>query len=542
MANPGLRASSQGPAEITPRRMVAGTLSSLINRLVGLSLAFFVLPLVINAAGAEEYGLWAVMGATVTYFGLLDCGIGSGFIKYLAEFLEFRHHATVRQVMAFGLLFYLGLGVVLLPLAIVGGPHIVAWLQVNGRYEVLASHLLLLAVAYFLLQNALGILNAFIVAMQRTDVAAWIDTIGQIVYAASVVILLHLQYKVLAIPYALFAALLGVTVIRLVLVCRLFGWPFGNPLRLDGHLVKRLFGFGLWTQISMLTAVINLETDRIILGAFVSLTSVTYYELGNRLAQLSRNLPLTLLGPILPAASAIDGRKDDRQLNRIYIRATRYLALATGAIAGLLVAAGPQIVRVWMGREYPWVTAIMAALLLTYAVNNLTGVGTTVVRAVGLPHVETYYAVLAAVVNVVATIVLTPLFGLMGVIAGTLIGSVVGSVYFLWLFHKLRGLGWTEVMGEWLWRLVAGVAIVGAGIWLFCNHVLAPWWFTARPRGMAALIVIGLTYAGVLWAALRALRFWDDDDLALIGRLAPEWLSAWIGAPIGRTKKGSLCA
>jgi len=501
--------------------MAAGTLSSLINRLIGLSLAFFVLPLVIHAAGTEEYGLWAVMGATVTYFGLLDCGIGAGFIKYLAEFLEYREARKIRQIMTFGLLFYLGLGALLLPLAALSGPHIVGWLKVAPRNEALATLLLLLAVAYFVTQNALGILYAFIVAMQRSDVAAWIDTFGQVVYATAVVILLHMHLQILAVPMGLFAALFCVTLVRLVVVCRMFGWPFGNPLSLDGELVRRLFGFGLWTQISMLTAVINLETDRIILGAFVSLTSVTYYELANRLALLSRNLPLTLLGPILPAASAIDGRKDDRQLNRMYIRATRYLALGTGAIAGLLVGAGPQIVRVWMGRDYPWVTAIMAALLLTYGINNLTGVGTTVVRAVGQPHVETYYAVLGAVVNVAATIVLTPIFGLMGVIAGTLIGSTVGSIYFLWLFHKLRGLSWTEVMSEWLWRLVAAIAIAGAGIWIICNHALTPWWFAARPRGMAALIAIGVFYAGALWVVLWALRFWDRDDLDLLQRLLP---------------------
>ena len=237
---------------------------------------------------------------------------------------------------------------------------------------------------------------------------------------------------------------------------RVFGNPWSNFLRLERQLVKRVFKFGFWMQINALTAVINLETDRIILGTFVSVVSAGYYELGNKLAALARILPATLLAPLLPAASAFDGRQDGSQLNRMYVRGTRYLALTTFVLSGFLIGAGPQILQVWMGRSYPYVTIVMAALLVSFAVNNMTGVGTTIVRATAQPYYETYYAVVGAVINIAATLVLTPIFGLMGVVMGTVIGQVCGSLYFLWLFHRLRGLDWRSTMIEWLWRLTLG--------------------------------------------------------------------------------------
>ena len=384
------------PARITSRRLMAGTLSTLVTRLFALSLAFFLTPLVVHSIGLEAYGLWAILGSAVNYFALLDFGVGSSFVKYLAEFLERREHDNVRGVMTFGFLFYLVMGLVFLPLVHLIGPHILSYLRLDPRYNSAANELLLLVVTYFILSNALGIFGAFIVAMQRTEIAGLIDTCYQVVYGVSLVLLLHFHYGIYALPYAIFCALGCTALIRIVLVYRMFGNPWINPFRLEHQLLKRVFRFGFWMQINALTAVINLETDRIILGTFVNVISAGYYELGSKLAALGRILPSTLLAPLLPAASAIDGRQDGDRLNAVYVRGTRYLALATFIIAGFLIGAGEQILRVWMGHSYPYVTIVMGALLMSYAINNLTGVGTTIVRATAQPHYETYYAVVGS--------------------------------------------------------------------------------------------------------------------------------------------------
>ena len=513
--------SRSAPAEITSRRLMAGTLSTLLTRLFALSLAFFLTPLVVHSIGLEAYGLWAILGSAVNYFALLDFGVGSSFVKYLAEFLERREHDRVREVMTFGCLFYLAMGVVFLPVVHFVGPHILSYLRLDPGYSSAANELLLLVVAYFVLSNALGIFGSFIVAMQRTDIAGLIDTCYLIVYGVSLVLLLHLHYGVYALAYAIFCALGCTSIVRIALVYRMFGNPWSNPLRLERHLLGRVFRFGLWMQINALTAVINLETDRIILGTFVSVVSAGYYELGSKLAALGRILPSTLLAPLLPAASAFDGRQDSDRLNTVYVRGTRYLALATFVIAGFLIGAGAQVLQVWMGRSYPYVTLVMGALLISYAINNLTGVGTTIVRATAQPYYETYYSVVGAVINVAATLILTPIFGLMGVVGGTVIGNVCGSLYFLWLFHRVRGLGWRSTLIEWLWRLALGTFIASCILWSMCR--LTPQiWFASRAEGLVTLALLGATYVAVECISLWILGFWRAADLDLIAELAPK--------------------
>lgn len=516
------------PAKITSRRMLAGTVSTLVGRIFALSLSFFLTPLILRSIGVEAYGLWAISGAAVNYFALLDCGVGSSFVKYLAEFLERREHHNVRQVMTFGFLFYVAFGLVVLPAVRLLGPHFVSYLRLNPNYMAAANDLLLLAVAYFVISNALGIFGAFIAAMQRTELVGAIDSCFQIIYGISLIALLRYHYGVYALPYAIFCALGLTAIIRIAFVCRTFGNPWCSPFSFERELLKRVFTFGFWMQINGLTAVINLETDRIILGTFVSVASAGYYELGNKLASLARILPATLIAPLFPAAAALDGRQENDRLNGVYVRGTRYLSLITFVVAGFLIGAGPQILKLWIGRDFPYVTVVMAALLISFAINNLTGVGTMIVRATAQPYYETYYAVSCAVVNVLATLVLTPIFGLMGVVIGTVIGTVSGSLFFLWLFHKVRGLGWRSALISWLWRLTLGTVAASTTLWFACCSI-PPTWFASRSDGAVAMIFMGIIYLAVAAVWLWLVGFWTREDLDLIDELAPSPLAGRLG-------------
>jgi peptidoglycan biosynthesis protein MviN/MurJ (putative lipid II flippase) len=170
----------------------------------------------------------------------------------------------------------------------------------------------------------------------------------------------------------------------------------------------------------------------------------------------------------------------------------------------------------------------MAALLVSFAINNLTGVGTMIVRATGQPYYETYYAVFSAVVNIVATLILTPIFGLMGVVGGTVIGYFCGSFFFLWLFHKVRGLGWRSTMIEWLQRLMMGTIASSFALWCTCRLCPATW-FSSRAVGAVVLVLLGAAYVIVSFCCLWFLGFWRSDDLALIQELAPNLIAAQVG-------------
>jgi O-antigen/teichoic acid export membrane protein len=506
------------PVQVTARQIAINTLCSSIAQVGRLLVGFLLLPFLIRSLGSEVYGLWAVVGSIVGYVGLLDLGVGAGFVKFLSEYIERGEKAWVRQVMTFGLVFYLALGLLLVPVVYLGTPHILAMLKLAPGYRSTATNLATLILGYFFLSSALGVNRAMIGAFQRVDLTSLLDLAGRGIYAVSAVALIDRGYGVYALPYAMFIGLGVVTAAQVWLVYRLFGNPWSSLLHWNATVIRRLFAFGGWMQISAMSALVAIETDRIIVGAFVGMASVTWFEVGNRLALLTR-LPLFLLGALLPAAAAIDARGEGGRLDAMYVRGTRYLAVMSLAVCGFLVGAGRQIERVWMRQEYPHVTVVMTMLALSYTVNNLTGVGTVVVRAIGRPRYETYYAMLSAILKVLFTLVLGLRWGMVGVVVGTAIGSILGSLYFFRVYHSLRHLHVWPSIGYWLWRLGCAVIAASALLWITCNSLIASEVFASRLRGGATLALLGPGYLGTLIVLLWAVRFWDRDDKSLLQRI-----------------------
>ena len=300
---------------------------------------------------------------------------------------------------------------------------------------------------------------------------------------------------------------------------RLIGRVFGNPFALERPVRREFLRFGGWFQVNNVSRIVNLQTDAILIATFVDVRSVGYYGVGSKIADLVRILPLTLLGPLLPAATGIHAEGDERRIATTVRQGSRVTGLLTLGLGGFVVATSPLIMEVWLGRSYPDVPTITTLLVFAYGVNNLTGVGTTVVAAVGKPRYESEYAVLAMVLNIGATLVLAPSFGLYGVVIGTVIGVVLSSAYFLARFHRLMEFSVWEYFGTWLWRLASATAL--AAVPVLRSPGLPANMTEDRGKGVVALAGLGVLYVVLLLAGLRLFRFLGSRDLVTVRRVLP---------------------
>jgi len=351
------------------------------------------------------------------------------------------------------------------------------------------------------------------------DIEAVIGLFAQIV---STTVLLIFVWR---FPNLYFVIALGFGQVFLSGLCNLIAiWRLSpgflcNPWRIKPAFVGALFSFGGWSQICSLSSVINLEADKFVLGHFLGVASVTPYQVGNKVALLNRILPLQILGALLPDTTAAVSRGAAlAQMQTIYARNSRYLMIATLLITGFIVAVADVFIRVWIGAPVPMAAAVTTALVISYSVNNLTGIGTVFMKAEGKPKYEAYYAMLGAAANIIFTIILTPQFGLYGVIGGTILGNCIGSVFFIVLFHRINGFPWWPTVGRWLLPLLIGVcaAIVATRALLWA---IPGGWVQTRALGLLLLGVGGSAYVAVLIGVLAVFRFWTPEDLALVRRL-----------------------
>ena len=67
--------------------LAANTLWTWASVAANLAVAIFVSPLIIRRLGDEAYGLWALVFSMAEYYTLVDMGIKSAVVKYVAPAL-----------------------------------------------------------------------------------------------------------------------------------------------------------------------------------------------------------------------------------------------------------------------------------------------------------------------------------------------------------------------------------------------------------------------------------------------------------------------
>jgi O-antigen/teichoic acid export membrane protein len=493
--------------------------------------SFLLTPYIVHKLGVQRYGLWAFVSSAVGFAALLQFGVGKGSVRFIAFYSEQGEFEVVRRIVSYSAASHIVAGILLSPFAWLAGRALLPHLNIPPDLVHTGEVLFPLVFAYFFLAGAVRPLGLLLVGLERMWMMSVSTLLSQFGYAVTVVVLLRAGAGLYGLVVATgFQALLQAVAFYLS-GKKLIGRVFGNPFRLDRGLLKEMLRFGGWIQVNSLANLVNRQTDAIVIGSWVNVSNVAFYDVGNRIAQLVRTLPLALLGPLLPATAGIHAQGDEARLARTVLQSNRLLGLLTVGMAGYVLAAAPLIMTVWLGHGYPHVVVITVVMVVTYTLNNLTGVGTTVVSAIGRPRYESEYAVVGMLLNVAATLALAPFFGLYGIVGGTAVGVGLCSVYFLWRFHRLMHYSMWDYVGSWLWRLVAATAIAGFSTAVL-RMALPGDVSERRLAGLFALGALGFVYCCVLLAALRVLRFLQARDLVTLGRVLPTRLRPLARLPV----------
>jgi O-antigen/teichoic acid export membrane protein len=508
------------------RRLLGNSFSVATEYFAGLAVSLLVMPILLNDVGIEQYGIWVLVSAIVGYIALVQVDVMRGTSRFIAFHAARNELDTVRDIVAFSLSWFSVLAVLLTPAAWLVGTYLLPHLGVPANLSLLARNVFMLAFAHYCVGRILSPLRGLMAGLERFWVASAANVGGYLVYGALVIVLLAEGVGLYSLPIALITRSVFVAAVCYVAGRRLIGRVFGSP-RLDKGVRGALLRFGGWHQVNYGARVVNQETDALLIGAWVNIDSVGHYGIASRLTEFVRVFPLSVLPPLLPAATAIHSEGDSRRLADVVLQAGRLIGLLTLGIAGFVIAANPLILTFWLGTTYPQVWAITALLVAAFGVSNLIQAGATVLSAMGKPRYETEYAVLGAVVNIAATVALGLTFGLYGILAGSLIGAVVSTAYFIWRSHRILQLSVWEYLFDWLWRVTTATLVAALSVYAAWSALPAS---VTSSRGAAAvgLAALGALYLGLLLAGLRWVRFLNERDLQLVRRVLPVRLQRYV--------------
>jgi len=348
-------------------------------------LALVTIPVVIHSAGAARFGVLTIAWAVLGYFGNFDLGLGGATIRFLAEAFEHRRVAESRGIFWTSVLLSGLVGAIsacllaaLTPWLVGGVLNVPLGLRVEtqGAFYFLAMGVPLTTVTSTLrgtleAKHRFGLVNALQVPNSALTQAAPL---------LALIVSQDLRWLVGAM---VLSRAWGAGVFLVAALQNLEN-PFEGPFFLHEKL-RVLLSYSAWQAITNSISPLMANADRFVIGAITSMTTVAYYatpaEFINRLGIIPQSLARTTF-PIFSAGVNIQER------SRVYIKATKYLALVLVPLVATIVVFAPQLLGLWVGPSFAQSSArVMQILAVGLLLNSLASLPFGLIQGIGRPDI-----------------------------------------------------------------------------------------------------------------------------------------------------------
>jgi len=254
------------------------------------------------------------------------------------------------------------------------------------------------------------------------------------------------------------AASLVVLALGLFLFARRYGrLPQGEAVQASACW-RDLFRFSVPVLFLQLLNYLILWSDVLVMGLFASPSEVGIYTVASRLAT-AVNMPTEALSASLaPSFSALTETGDRKTLGDLYRTSTRWIFLASTAIALGLILGGEPVLRA-VRHEYAAGFSVLVLLSLGQALSGSFGANGTLITMTGHPKVNLVNAVFFGLGNFGLMFLLVPRYGAIGAAtAAALSLALVNVVRALEIWALLRIAPWDRSLLKPLAALLAAAA------------------------------------------------------------------------------------
>lgn len=496
-------------------QLIRNTVYGAGGRVFGIAVALVLTPYLLARLGAERYALYALASVVTGYLSLLDLGLGTGYVKYVAEAHASRDSRAMNEALATGFYAYLGFGGALMAAWFFARDPFVRLLNLDPAVRQEAGTVFTVAVLILSLSGAAAAFRAVLHGMQRIDVATRIGVALILPRLVAVVAVLESGQGVVGLVCADLALFLCGTAAMAWSARGLFPALSLRPRHATAKCVRKLLRYGVRLQVSRGSELVNFHFDKLVLARYVGLAAVTDYELGSRILTTARSLPLMLLNAMVPAVSELDARGEGRAIARLSARTLRYLLVSGVGIFGVLVTVAPRLMAAWLGDGHEASARVVRVLALGYLLNVASGAFTSVCQGIDRTDYQMKVALLALLTNVVLSLALVRELGLDGVLVATTLSLVLAFLYAAKRFPSiLPAVTPGDHAGIYTRSALAAAAglALGAAVERSC--------LALGRGGRGGEVMVGAVLAAAFIVAYTAvawrIRLVDGDDLAAL--------------------------
>lgn len=454
----------------------AGVLLSYVNLAISTIIPFFYTPIMLSILGQSEYGLYSLSNSVISYLSLLQFGMGSAVIRYIAKYRATDEKEKANQITGLFTIIYIFFAVLVLFVGCIFtllSPVIFS----DGLSEAEISKMKILIIIMSL-STAFSfisvVFSSIINAYEKFIFKKTTDIILTILAPLFNLLVLFLGYESVGIA--------TVSLIFQIVVLPIYMWYVAKRLGIKMKFVKpekafllELFSFSIFMFLSSIADLLFWSTDNVLIGAMIGSTAVAVYNVGGVFTNLMRNLTSAINDVFVPKVTmmvAVD--KSNTELSELMIRVGRLQYLMVSLLASGFIVFGQVFIHYWSGDVYADAYWVSLVTFLPSAIPILQNIAFGVIVA---QHKHKFRCCIyfgIAILNAISTFFIIPYFGYIGAAICSGVSYIIGHGIILNIYYK--SVIKLDIFGFWMNILKMSfipVIITVIGYWIV--NILIPW-------------------------------------------------------------------
>ena len=453
-----------------------GVLLSYVNLAISTIIPFFYTPIMLAILGQSEYGLYSLSNSVISYLSLLQFGMGSAVIRYIAKYRATDEKEKANQITGLFTIIYIFFAVLVLFVGCIFtllSPVIFS----DGLSEAEISKMKILIIIMSL-STAFSfisvVFSSIINAYEKFIFKKTTDIILTILAPLFNLLVLFLGYESVGIA--------TVSLISQIVVLPIYMWYVAKRLGIKMKFVKpekafllELFSFSIFMFLSSIADLLFWSTDNVLIGAMIGSTAVAVYNVGGVFTNLMRNLTSAINDVFVPKVTmmvAVDN--SNTELSELMIRVGRLQYLMVSLLASGFIVFGQVFIHYWSGDVYADAYWVSLVTFLPSAIPILQNIAFGVIVAQHKHKFRCYIYFGIAILNAISTFFIIPYFGYIGAAICSGVSYIIGHGIILNIYYK--SVIKLDIFGFWMNILKMSfipVIITVIGYWIV--NILIPW-------------------------------------------------------------------
>lgn len=446
----------------------------ILNTVYGL----FITPYMIGQLGASEYGVYKTISSLSSSMMVLDLGIGSTVMRFVAKYRATKDEKRIPNFVAMsliqaailsGVIFIIGAVVFFLIKPMYSATFSLAELK---KAQILFC-ILLLNMVLHVFEN---VINGVITGSNKFQFGNGIKILRLILRTVLIITLLAFCSNSIALVLIDLSMTIGTILAEMLYVIKIL-----DIKPKYSHWDRALFfESGKYTMLMFLTSIaaqMNNNLDNVIIGAISGPELVTVYSMGLIIFGMYENLSTSVSGVMLPTVTnLLEEENSDVKIQRLIVKVGRIQFLLLGAVVVGFACVGKDFIDAWLGAGYEDVYAITLILMVPSLFELCVNVCLSVLRARNKLVFRTCILFASTLLNAIVTVLAVKYWFYIGAAFGTAASFIIGSLIVMNLYYyKEMHLHMLKIYREITKGIWLCLAIAGGVLFLVSRRLSGGW-------------------------------------------------------------------